>query len=165
MSGKDKTPVQRTYCQNCAYILDGLPVNRCPECGREFDPNDPRLTRLPRKKNPGIVLVMYLAPLAISALFWIPSDSTKWPGAGHGMPLEGRIILWMLQCCGPLAFILFEYQIFNLFVVTLIFSSIWGIWLVLVCATRLRNLPYVLHFFLACTWCFAGCTRAGLAVT
>jgi MFS family permease len=27
-------------CLGCGYILDGLPENRCPECGREFDPND-----------------------------------------------------------------------------------------------------------------------------
>ena len=111
-------------------------------------------------ENPWIVLVMYLVPLAISSLFWIPADSTKWSGTGHGTPLEGRIILWMLQCCGPLAFILFEYHIFSLFDVTLIFSSIWGIWLTLACATRLRNLPYVLHFFLACVWCFRR-VRAG----
>ena len=79
---------------------------------------------------------MYLVPLAISSLFWIPADSTKWSGTGYGTPLEGRIILWMLQCCGPLAFILFDYHIFSPFDVTLIFSSIWGIWLVLACATR-----------------------------
>ncbi len=28
-------------CLGCAYILDHLPENRCPECGRAFDPNDP----------------------------------------------------------------------------------------------------------------------------
>ena len=28
-------------CKNCHYSLDGLTEKRCPECGREFDPNDP----------------------------------------------------------------------------------------------------------------------------
>ena len=28
-------------CLGCAYILDYLPENRCPECGRTFDPDDP----------------------------------------------------------------------------------------------------------------------------
>lgn len=37
------------YCLDCAYSLIGLPENRCPECGREFDPADPRtfLKQLP----------------------------------------------------------------------------------------------------------------------
>ena len=29
-------------CLGCSYILDHLPENRCPECGRAFDPDDPR---------------------------------------------------------------------------------------------------------------------------
>ncbi len=32
---------QHKRCLNCGYILDGLPENRCPECGRPFDPEDP----------------------------------------------------------------------------------------------------------------------------
>ena len=26
------------HCLDCGYILSGLPGKRCPECGREFDP-------------------------------------------------------------------------------------------------------------------------------
>jgi hypothetical protein len=33
-------------CLGCNYLLRGLPENRCPECGREFDPNDPRTMNL-----------------------------------------------------------------------------------------------------------------------
>lgn len=29
-------------CLACNYRLEGLTVPRCPECGREFDPRDPR---------------------------------------------------------------------------------------------------------------------------
>ncbi len=28
-------------CLDCSYILDGLPKDRCPECGRVFDPANP----------------------------------------------------------------------------------------------------------------------------
>lgn len=28
-------------CLGCGYDLRGLPENRCPECGRPFDPDDP----------------------------------------------------------------------------------------------------------------------------
>lgn len=29
------------YCRKCRYPLDGLSENRCPECGRAFDPQNP----------------------------------------------------------------------------------------------------------------------------
>ena len=29
-------------CLGCGYILNGLPENRCPECARAFDPDDPK---------------------------------------------------------------------------------------------------------------------------
>ena len=29
-------------CLSCHYDLRNLPEHRCPECGRAFDPNDPR---------------------------------------------------------------------------------------------------------------------------
>ncbi len=32
---------QARRCLGCGYILDGLPENRCPECGQPFDPADP----------------------------------------------------------------------------------------------------------------------------
>ena len=37
-------------CLHCSYILDGLPENRCPECGRPFDPHDPRTYQLGHRR-------------------------------------------------------------------------------------------------------------------
>ena len=34
-------------CLECGYILEGLPENRCPECGRPFDPSDERTYSFP----------------------------------------------------------------------------------------------------------------------
>lgn len=28
------------YCIKCRYVLNGLPLHRCPECGTEYDPHD-----------------------------------------------------------------------------------------------------------------------------
>ena len=35
-------------CQSCKYDLSRLTEPRCPECGREFDPNDPGTYFVPR---------------------------------------------------------------------------------------------------------------------
>lgn len=36
------TSPETMRCLNCGYDLRGLSENRCPECGRPFEPNDPR---------------------------------------------------------------------------------------------------------------------------
>ncbi len=33
------SPESYKRCRGCGYILDGLPLPRCPECGRAFDPH------------------------------------------------------------------------------------------------------------------------------
>jgi hypothetical protein len=35
------TAPEAMLCLGCGYDLRGLPENRCPECGRAFDPVDP----------------------------------------------------------------------------------------------------------------------------
>ena len=35
-------PSEHKRCLDCGYILDHLPESRCPECGRGFDPDDPK---------------------------------------------------------------------------------------------------------------------------
>src|ERR1035441_10641934 len=37
-----------TFCIGCGYMLRQLPSNRCPECGRAFDPADPRTMSIGR---------------------------------------------------------------------------------------------------------------------
>ncbi len=108
------------------------------------------------------VLYTCLAPLMIWAAMglWVLLATLRaW---FDSLKLKIAVPVFMLLLAG---IVFFDYHIFSLFEVTLIFTSIWGLWLVLACATRLRNLPYALHFLLACAWCFAGCVRAGLVVT
>ena len=41
MSESDGSPEGTMRCSGCSYDLRGLPENRCPECGRPFDPGSP----------------------------------------------------------------------------------------------------------------------------
>jgi hypothetical protein len=59
------------FCRGCGYALIGLPSNRCPECGREFDPENrktflarPRRVVLRRIIKIALVFVCASAPLA-----------------------------------------------------------------------------------------------------
>ena len=73
----NQTP--RMFCRTCGYILVGLPSNRCPECGGDFDPANPKtfLTHprriiLRRFIKIGVVLLCLIAPLAayVAYLDW-----------------------------------------------------------------------------------------------
>ena len=39
---RDHDALPKMFCLRCLYILDGLTGDRCPECGRGFDPSNPR---------------------------------------------------------------------------------------------------------------------------
>jgi hypothetical protein len=47
---KKQATAPSMYCRHCGYALVGLSQNRCPECGRPFDPSNPR-TFLSRPKG------------------------------------------------------------------------------------------------------------------
>jgi len=54
------------YCRACNYNLHGLTVSRCPECGREFDPTNPKTYR----SNPRRAWLRYVkrAAYAVAAV-------------------------------------------------------------------------------------------------
>lgn len=55
----------RLYCLGCYYDLRGLPEPRCPECGRGFDPDDPKTySDTPRPER--LKKLMHHAALALS---------------------------------------------------------------------------------------------------
>ena len=41
MSDRPSADISPRTCLGCGYILDGLPENRCPECGQPFSPDNP----------------------------------------------------------------------------------------------------------------------------
>src|SRR4051812_34313639 len=48
-------------CRGCGYALRGLSSNRCPECGREFDPADRKTMNMGRR--PGMIARRLARPL------------------------------------------------------------------------------------------------------
>ncbi|MCH8147599.1 MAG: hypothetical protein IH987_06325 [Planctomycetes bacterium] len=56
------------YCLGCWYILDGLPSNRCPECGRTFASDDPRTFAVEKRSRRPRILIRLGAFLAVVLL-------------------------------------------------------------------------------------------------
>jgi hypothetical protein len=102
------------YCLDCDYSLQGLTTNRCPECGREFDPADPR-TR--NTETPiGNVGRFFMKPIgwsmpALAVLYilmccWetrVPIGPVKFPFASRYVAAF-LWVLWMVRMMGRLAF-------------------------------------------------------------
>jgi hypothetical protein len=75
---------QDAICRNCGYPLVGLPSHRCPECGGDFDPADPRTFLIGQ-----------------SAWFW------------HSLRTRLRIIAgWWVRVgsCAGVSWLLYEYS-------------------------------------------------------
>lgn len=76
MAAVTKTDLPPIFCKQCGYCLYGLPENRCPECGRAFDPTDKRTyrkcppTRRWRSVVRVLVLLVVFSMLPIGAWMW-----------------------------------------------------------------------------------------------
>jgi hypothetical protein len=87
-------------CLTCDYPLLSLPEHRCPECGRAFDPADPRTMRTPR--SPGKVAQFLLKPpgwpthliVGLTASASIFSGAA--PGSGYVIPSTLSFALWII---------------------------------------------------------------------
>lgn len=98
----DALPVPPSaLCGGCNYPLRGLAEPRCPECGRGFDPNDPRTMNLGR---PTTALARWALappgrPLAGLALFAAAFTlaATSVPGS-YVLVLLSAVLLWCV--CG-----------------------------------------------------------------
>lgn len=80
----------RGRCRKCDYPLRGLIENRCPECGRPFDPGDPKTMRFGRRGErvqrwlikPLGYLTSVLALAATGGVLAL----TRWPAVPSSMP-------------------------------------------------------------------------------
>ena len=56
-------------CLGCGYILDGLTENRCPECGREFAPDDPATYAARQRSGRPYLVCSLIAAIAMGVLY------------------------------------------------------------------------------------------------
>lgn len=162
----DSMPPKREPCMSClecGYTLDFLSRNRCPECGRGFDPDDPTTFRRPVHRPSAIIItVAYLLPFILGFVFWTFIGAGKWHRTGNWPPLGARVYGALIQSAGPVAW---SKNIGpNPFVTTAVVLMLWVAWLFIVMNTRLRRIPPALHFLFAMLWCFCGCVRLSLSV-
>lgn len=104
MSTADATPPSRIpehyRCLNCDYVLARLEENRCPECGRPFDPHNRRTVNATGRRFPGSARFMYRAPGPLLILLLAaPILFTVWeyrrPG-GDFHAVVGGFALWVI---------------------------------------------------------------------
>ena len=74
MTGRVSSIPLAAQCLGCRYEVRNLPEDRCPECGRTFDPNDAETLYIPtfrgllaRRFLKRAGLIFYLWPLAAAA--------------------------------------------------------------------------------------------------
>ena len=156
----DTPPAKR--CRGCGYVLDYLPETRCPECGRQFDSNNARTFDIPSGTHPkaAIVVTMYLLPFMLNAAVWVRFEMT-WPGYTDGVPPGAVLRTVMLAESGPLASLLSSC---DTPIIVCTSGVLWVLWPTVVCRTRVRRLPYWLHFGLSVGWCLWGFVFLGIDV-
>ena len=64
--------VCRMFCRHCGYALIGLPSNRCPECGKDFDPANPKTFRT---HPPRVVLRRIIKIVVVLFCLSLPADA------------------------------------------------------------------------------------------
>lgn len=111
-------PVEK-HCLNCGYDLRGLPEPRCPECGRGFDPDDPRTYFIGRRpwwyRPEPLPSLLNLACIMVTTLWLLtltsnPHESES--GAclflpvlilGFGIDYLLRLLSWFSSGLGPVS--------------------------------------------------------------
>ncbi|HKQ46954.1 MAG TPA: hypothetical protein VJZ71_02665 [Phycisphaerae bacterium] len=90
---------QTPRCLSCDYPLMSLSEHRCPECGRAFDPADPRTVRTPR--SPGKIARFLLRPPGwpthvVAVFVLLMSFAAGTPPGGYFVALVISVFLWKI---------------------------------------------------------------------
>lgn len=107
MPARGPSSAPHKKCLGCAYILDHLPENRCPECGRAFDPEDPATFTVGRYRS-GTSLLTWACIGSLLLLFpfiYVISFYTLGVDLNSAAFVESPIIS-LLSCGFPVGFVI-----------------------------------------------------------
>ena len=154
------------YCRGCYYDLRSLPRGKCPECGKWFDPEDPRTFIGCRPFVPrGVsIAITYGSVLMLNLAFWLAVAPRAVPGS-PSVTWRDRLNIGAWQMSGPAAWFFLPETSETLKLAWGAFLCSWTMWLIIVLFARLKQLSCGWHLLLALLWSLAGCIRAGLMIT
>jgi hypothetical protein len=89
-------------CLTCGYALHGLPTPRCPECGREFDPLDPRTMNMGRELSELAKFVLGPVRWPVSFMSWGAIAMALWYARLPGGQIAQSSSIWILVSLGVL---------------------------------------------------------------
>ena len=140
------------FCLNCSYNLKGLSVNRCPECGRGFDPADGNTFRVSetRTSSPTAIAAMYALPLGMLLVVLHTAVSA-------GLAWTDRILVSLWQASGPFAWLANDGKPRLILIGSAISACVMTVWAILIVKTRLRKRGLAFHFCVAMLWYVSGC--------
>jgi hypothetical protein len=89
-------------CIDCKYDLSNLTENRCPECGRAFDPSDPNTFYIPRQLSPRFLLWLFVISITVyGGLFlyaFLKLANEPLPPSGPGFIIARLPVRTMARC-------------------------------------------------------------------
>ena len=110
-------------CAGCGYLLVKLPEDRCPECGREFDPSEISTYAFTNWYRPVVFWTPAIAGIALLALMLMPLATAGLPGLALWLLLPLAIGLIMHYGWGELGWMTIYV---TMVLSTLIGSATWG---------------------------------------
>lgn len=144
------------YCLGCGYSLAGLETPACPECGRSFNPADPKsFSASPRPGNKTwVIATIYVANFFFWAIILTPTSV----GMTESFTLWERVCMGVGALAGPvaLALILLNFVPPTWEGEAMVSLLLWTAWLPVVFLTRIRRFHYLAHCSAAFAWGLCG---------
>jgi rRNA maturation protein Nop10 len=97
-------PASTMHCKDCGYVLNHLPGTTCPECGRQFDPNNPatwsRFLPFSRWRYWLPLVLMTTALAVVSYLVLLPLAGFGWSATFAVPMMIGCVVGYLARTSG-----------------------------------------------------------------